>query len=50
MPARAATTSGSRVLTTIPSVHAIEHDVWSFGIFSILTTQTRQDPSTEMPG
>ena len=42
--------TGSRVLTTIPSVHAIEHDVWSFGIFSILTIQTRQEPSMPRPG
>ena len=26
------------------------HDVCSFGIFSILTMQTRQEPSMPMPG
>ena len=49
-PARAATTSGVRVLTTMPSVHTVEHDVCSFGIFSILTMQTRHEPSMLMPG
>ena len=49
-PARAATTSGVRVLTTMPSVQTVEHDVCSFGIFSILTMQTRHEPSMPMPG
>ena len=48
--ARASTTSGVRVLTTMPSVQTVEHDVCSFGIFSILTMQTRQEPSMPMPG
>ena len=34
----------------MPSVQAIEHDVCSFGIFSILTMQTRQEPSTLQAG
>jgi hypothetical protein len=38
------------VLTTIPSVQTVEHDVCSFGIFSIFTMQTRQEPSMVMPG
>ena len=37
-------------VTTMPSVHTVEHDVCSFGIFSILTMQTRQEPSMPMPG
>ena len=49
-PARAASTSSVLVLTTIPSVHTVEHDVCSLGIFSILTIQTRQEPSMLMPG
>ena len=49
-PARASTTSGVRVDTTMPSVHVVEHDVCSFGIFSILTMQTRHEPSMPMPG
>ena len=48
--ALACTTSGLHVSTTIPSVHAVEHEVCSFGIFSTLTMQTRQEPSTPMPG
>ena len=36
--------------TTMPSVHAVEHDVCSFAIFSILTMQTRQEPSMLIPG
>ena len=36
--------------TTMPSVQTVEHDVCSFGIFSILTMQTRQEPSMLMPG
>jgi hypothetical protein len=39
-----------RVETTMPSVQVVEHDVCSFGIFSILTMQTRQEPSMLMPG
>ena len=50
MPARACTTSWSRVSTTIPSLQTVEHEVCSFGIFSILTTHTRHDPSTPSPG
>ena len=38
------------VVTTIPSVQTVEHDVCSFGIFSILTMQTRQEPSMPRPG
>jgi hypothetical protein len=34
----------------MPSVQTVEHDVCSFGIFSILTMQTRQEPSMLMPG
>jgi len=48
--ARASTTSGVSVITTMPSVAVVEHDVWSFGIFSIFTRQTRQDPSMLIPG
>ena len=48
--ARAASTSGELVTTTMPSVHVVEHAVCSFAIFSILTMQTRQDPSTPRPG
>jgi len=48
--ALACTTSGLLVSTTMPSVHTVEHDVCSFGIFSTFTMQTRQDPSTPMPG
>ena len=43
-------TSSLRVETTMPSVATVEHDVCSFGIFSILTMQTRQEPSMPMPG
>ena len=50
MPARASTTSGERVLTIMPSAQAVEQAVCSFGIFSIFTMQTRQDPSMPMPG
>ena len=39
-----------RVETTMPSVATVEQDVCSFGIFSILTMQTRQEPSMPMPG
>ena len=38
------------MLTTMPSVQTIEHEVCSFGIFSILTMQTRQEPSTRDAG
>ena len=38
------------VITTMPSAAVVEHDVCSFGIFSILTMQTRQDPSIPRPG
>jgi hypothetical protein len=31
-------------------VATVEQDVCSFGIFSILTMQTRQEPSMPMPG
>src|SRR5581483_6914740 len=31
-------------------VATVEHEVCSFGIFSILTMQTRQEPSTPIPG
>ena len=48
--ARASTTSGSRVCTTMPSAQSVEQDVCSFGIFSILTTHTRQEPSMLIPG
>ena len=48
--ARASTTSGVRVETTMPSAQTVEHDVCSFGIFSIFTMQTRHDPSMPMPG
>ena len=34
----------------MPSATGVEHDVCSFGIFSILTMQTRQDPSMPSPG
>ena len=34
----------------MPSVQVVEHEVCSFGIFSILTMQTRQEPSMPMPG
>ena len=49
-PARALTTSGVWVWTIMPSDAEIEHDTCSFGIFSILTRQTRQLPSTPRPG
>ena len=49
-PALAATTSSVRVCTTMPSEQMIEHDVCSFGIFSIVTMQTRHEPSMPMPG
>ncbi len=49
-PARAWTTSGALVDTTIPSAHVVEQAVCSFAIFSILTMQTRQDPSIPSPG
>ena len=48
--ARAATTSGDRVSTTIPSAHTVEHAVCSFGIFSMRTMQTRQEPSMPSAG
>ncbi len=48
--ARASTTSGVAVMTTIPSAAGVEHAVWSFGIFSIFTRQTRHDPSIPNPG
>jgi hypothetical protein len=48
--ALAATTSGAFVETTMPSVHMVEQAVCSFAIFSILTRQTRQDPSMPSPG
>ena len=48
--ARAWTTSGVRVWTTMPSAHIVEQEVCSFGIFSIFTMQTRQDPSIPSPG
>jgi hypothetical protein len=34
----------------MPSATVVEHDVCSFGIFSILTMQTRQDPSIPSQG
>ena len=34
----------------MPSATGVEHDVCSFGIFSILTMQTRQEPSMPRPG
>ena len=34
----------------MPSVAVTEQDTWSFGIFSIFTMQTRQDPSTPSAG
>jgi len=49
-PARACSTSGVRVDTTMPSAQTVEHDVCSFAIFSILTMQTRQEPSMPIPG
>jgi hypothetical protein len=48
--ARASTTSGVCVDTTMPSATGVEHDVCSFGSFSILTMQTRQEPSMPRPG
>ena len=33
-----------------PRWQTVEHEVCSFGIFSILTMQTRQEPSMPMPG
>jgi hypothetical protein len=36
--------------TTMPSATGVEQDVCSFGIFSILTMQTRQEPSMPRPG
>ena len=48
--ARASTTSGVCVCTTMPSAQAVEQAVCSFGIFSTFTMQTLQDPSTPMPG
>ena len=48
--ARASTTSGVCVDTTMPSATGVEHDVCSFGIFSIFTMQTRHDPSMPRPG
>ena len=41
---------GVRVWTTMPSAQIVEHEVCSFGIFSIFTTQTRQEPSMPSPG
>ena len=41
---------GELVMTAMPSVHIVEHAVCSFAIFSILTMQTRQEPSTPNPG
>ena len=49
-PRRVFDGEGVRVETTMPSVQVVEQDVCSFGIFSILTMQTRQEPSTPMPG
>ena len=34
----------------MPSPAGVEHAVCSFGIFSIFTRQTRQDPSMPSPG
>ena len=48
--ARASTTSGVCVETTIPSATGVEQEVCSFGIFSIFTMQTRQEPSIPSPG
>jgi hypothetical protein len=48
--ARASTTSGVWVETTMPSATVVEQEVCSFGIFSIFTMQTRQDPSMPSPG
>ena len=36
--------------TIMPSVQTVEQAVCSFAIFSILTMQTRQEPSTPSPG
>ena len=49
-PARASTTSGVCVITVMPSVQIVEQAVCSFGIFSILTMQTRHEPSTPSAG
>ncbi|OPZ26184.1 MAG: hypothetical protein BWZ02_02132 [Lentisphaerae bacterium ADurb.BinA184] len=48
-PARASTTSGEHVSTTMPSAHSVEHAVCSFGIFSIFTMQTRHEPMAFRP-
>ena len=42
--------AGVFVMTAMPSVQSVEHAVCSFAIFSILTMQTRQEPSTPNPG
>ena len=42
--------SGVRVRPPCPSAQTVEHDVCSFGIFSILTMHTRHEPSMPMPG
>ena len=34
----------------MPSAAGVEQDVCSFAIFSILTMQTRQEPSMPRPG
>ena len=34
----------------MPSATGVEQEVCSFGIFSILTMQTRQEPSIPSPG
>ena len=47
---RAFTTSSERVSTTIPSVHWVEQAVCIFGIFSMRTMHTRQEPSTPSAG
>ena len=49
-PARASVLSTSLVCTTMPSAAGVEHDVCSFGIFSIFTRQTRHDASMPSPG
>ncbi len=48
--ARAWTTSVVRVSTTIPSAQSVEQAVWSFGIFSMRTMQTRHEPSIPSAG
>ncbi len=49
-PARASVLSASLVWTTMPSPTGVEHDVCSFGIFSIFTRQTRHEASMPSPG